>query len=124
VDPEGRQFLKGRVLAELSVQCQRCLQPMRVPVDSEFCLSPVHGEEEAELLPEAYDPIQPSDEDCVDLKALVEEELILSLPVVAVHEPEDCAADTSHYEGMAEPEKGGKPNPFAVLEQLKSDLKH
>lgn len=124
VDPEKRAFLSGRVEATLTVICQRCLKPMRLPVDSEFLLSPVRSEEEAEDLPETYDPVMLGDEDSIDLWALVEDELMLCLPVVALHEPEDCSADVSVYEGSAEPEKVEKPNPFAVLEQLKSDLKH
>ncbi|MBI2379888.1 MAG: DUF177 domain-containing protein [Gammaproteobacteria bacterium] len=124
VDPEGRQFLQGHVQAELSVTCQRCLQPMSIAVDTEFSLSPVYSEEEAEALPEAYDPIMLADEDSIELKALVEDELMLSLPVVAVHEPEDCVADTAHYQGMAVPATGVKAHPFAALEKLKSEMKH
>lgn len=124
IDPEKRPFLNGRVQASLQVTCQRCMQPMTVAVDSEFLLSPVHNEEEAEELPEAYDPVMLNEEEGISVMALVEDELMLSLPVVALHEPEDCTADVSVYEGSAEPVKADKPNPFAVLEQLKSDLKH
>lgn len=124
IDEAKRPFLSGKVHASLQVTCQRCLQAMTLAVDSEFALSPVRSEEEAEELPEAYEPVMLGEDDSINLWALVEDELMLSLPVVALHEPEDCTADVSVYEGSAEPEKAKKPHPFAVLEQLKSDLKH
>lgn len=119
-DPQGRPFLSGQVQAALTVCCQRCLQPMTYVVDTEFYLSPVRSEEEAEQLPESYDPLVLPDEDSASLQALVEDELMLGLPVVAMHAPEDCAADTSVYEGCAEPVAAKKPHPFAALEKLKS----
>jgi uncharacterized protein len=44
VDQQGFHYLKGKVEAEVKLQCQRCLQPMTYHVEAEFLLSPVHDE--------------------------------------------------------------------------------
>jgi uncharacterized protein len=66
----------------------------------------------------------------LDVLALVEDELLLSLPLVPMHEDADCSAvlnDLKRKAGEAgsgadgEDNKGGRPNPFAVLAALKQD---
>ncbi len=60
----------------------------------------------------------------LDLLALVEDELLLALPIVPAHDPEVC----QHPAGFVvedEPESSEvedkRPNPFSVLAQLKRD---
>lgn len=86
-DPEDYIVIKGWVESELALQCQRCLQPYRVPIRSEFCLSPVRTTTEASTLPECYDAVLMEDESLL-LKQIIEEELVLSLPIVPLHKGE------------------------------------
>jgi uncharacterized protein len=53
----------------------------------------------------------------VDLYAMVEDELLLSLPAVAYHQ-EACVGPALFSSGEPVNEKQGK-NPFQILEQLK-----
>ena len=70
-------------------------------------------------MPEAYEPIEVNEFGEVDLLAMVEDEIILALPVVPVHESEHCeVSDADMVFGKLPPEVD-KPNPFAALASLK-----
>jgi uncharacterized protein len=127
-DSFGQRFVDGDVSGELSLQCQRCLQPMRFNVDAQFHLGIVHSLAEAERLPEDYEPLiveQPS----IALRDIIEDELILQLPAIARHDEGKCMVkqtaerDVSSIEKADEAEVPAEKNPFAVLEQLKSKSK-
>lgn len=99
--------------------CQRCLGPVDVPVVVEREFRFVATEEQAEVEDEE------SEEDVLvlsrdfNLLELVEDELLMALPVVPKHEvcPAPVklqVADPDYVEDVEQ-----KPNPFAVLQQLK-----
>ena len=109
--------LKGQV--EIDLVCQRCLEPVttQVQFDREFRF--VESEEAA--LAQDED----SEEDLLvsspqfDLLELVEDELLMALPVSPKHEkcPGDLklSASDADFEATSE-----RPNPFAKLAQLKT----
>ncbi|MGD9389990.1 MAG: YceD family protein [Thioalkalispiraceae bacterium] len=121
VDEVGTRYLQGHLTTNLVLECQRCLDKMTFPVDKEMCLAFVRSEYEAEQLPEEYDP-HIVEQTPVALVDLIEDELILSLPQVPMHEREDCLASK-----MLEPETAPaatdelkqEKNPFEVLATLK-----
>ncbi len=118
VDLDGTRNVQGTIKAAVVLICQRCLAPMTLPVRVSVSLGVVGSEAEAERLSGHYDPLLVG-EDPVSLTELVEDELILALPVVACHELGGChAAQTDQQEPVTDDER---PNPFAVLEQLKRD---
>ena len=121
VDEDRKRRIDGDVKAQLNVVCQRCLDAVSIEVTSSFNLAVVWTDDEAKHLPKTLDPLIVGEE-LVDLTEIVEEELILSLPIVSYHENENCKQDT-HTFGDAEPvvEEAPKDNPFKVLEQLKSN---
>ncbi len=118
-EPTGAAVVEGRIRAELSLQCQRCLEAMPWPLAADFELAIAADEVEAERLGASYEPLL-VEEKMLDLGGLVEEELLLALPLVARHAPEQCPA-SAHLEPQTEPEEDRRPNPFAVLSQLKHD---
>ena len=110
-------WLHLKAAGSVSLQCQRCLQAVTVRLDVDRHYRFVHSEEEAERLDEV------SEEEILvltprlDLQELVEDELILSLPLVPRHVglcpvplplPVDDLSDESP-----------KPNPFAALAALR-----
>lgn len=127
---EGRRIvLEGHVEAVLSMICQRCLDVAEIPVRAELQLMGVLTDEQAKALPEGYEPLLFGEEP-VELLPLLEEELLLALPLVAYHPPEDCSAQQfytteSEEEARAaavEAEQERKSsNPFSVLAELKTD---
>ena len=116
MDPGGIEFVRGRVQAELALVCQRCLEPLTEWVRAEFCLGLAASEALAARLSEVYEPVLVGDEP-LGTWELIEDELILALPIVPRHEPQQCAAQVPR-EPKAEPGEE-RPNPFAALEQLK-----
>lgn len=92
-DSENYVYIHGSVEAVLHLQCQRCLQPMEHKIYSEFSLSPVQDANDAATLPECYEAVL-MDQDRVSALRIVEDELILSLPIAPMHENEDCLKDS------------------------------
>ncbi len=115
VDEQKLRTVSGQAHAEVKQLCQRCLEPVTLNLDAEFNLAVVLNEEQAKNLPRYYDPLLLDEE--VELSTLVEEELILSLPVVCYHD--DCSVQTSFGEDEMPVVEQEKPNPFSVLAALK-----
>lgn len=84
-DVQKRPFIQGTLKASLPLVCQRCLNRLEFLIEVDVNLSPVFSEKAAELLPEPYEPLLLT-EDRVLLVDLVEDELLLNLPMIARHE--------------------------------------
>lgn len=121
ISEEGKRVMTSHVAAELSLECQRCLEPVTVPVEAQTTLAIVWNEEQAKALPKHLEPWQVG-EGQADLYAVVEEELLLALPVVAYHE-HACIDDALLSSGEPLVEEAPKKNPFHILEQLKGSPK-
>lgn len=120
ISEERKKVVIGTASADLALVCQRCLEPVTVPVESNISLAVVWDEEAAKALPERFDPWI-TGEGMADLYEMIEEELLLSLPAVAYHE-EPCL-DSKLYSSGKPVEVKKEKNPFQVLEQLKSSPK-
>jgi len=90
----GPRYIKGRLLATLLLTCQRCGEPVSYGVDLEPCLSPVVSDAQAAQLTDEYEPLVTGGEP-VALVDVIEEELLLSLPMVPKHEQGECKVDFS-----------------------------
>ncbi len=119
-DEQKQRLVEGQLHTRVKVLCQRCLEAVEIPVDSEFTLGIVFNDDQARNLPRAYEPLM-TDPEQLDLYDMVEEELLLSLPMFAYHDhcraevgPNDLAAEQA-----AEAAELKKPNPFSVLSVLK-----
>ncbi len=132
-------YLRLAVHGSAWLECQRCLTPYEQSFDIDATYRLVQTEEEADEFPlddDELDVIVGSRQ--FDLVDLIEEELLLSLPLVPKHEvcPQVHETLVSGVAGRAEDEGGeggeeagenehgesdesGKPNPFAALEALK-----
>lgn len=124
IDVEKLRYVKGHIKAKLALVCQRCLKPMDYRVDDAIALSPVFNENEANELPSCYEPVMIANHETQSLTALIEDELILRLPIVALHENQDCVpgstTNTEHAQPIALDAGDAANHPFAVLADLKS----
>jgi uncharacterized protein len=124
MDPERRPRVRVRVNARLPVQCQRCLGSMMLDVDVDSMLAVVSGPDEAERLPDEIDPLLVED-DRLELRSLIEDELILAIPPAPSHRPEDCTVQLSEINARpmtARAAENERPeNPFAALADWKGD---
>jgi uncharacterized protein len=120
VQPEIWLHLKAGAL--LSLTCQRCLGPVEVPVSVDRSFRFVNDEETAAAEDDR------SEEDVLalsrnfDLVQLVEDELLMELPLAPRHEtcpPVHLALADESFEGSS----ARHENPFAVLGRLKASGK-
>lgn len=129
IDEAGVRTLDLRVRAEVQMPCQRCLEAMALTLEGATRLGMVLSSGEAERLPQEYDPLLIDGTEPLFLRDVVEDELLLSLPVVPRHERGTCpAASLLAAEGESgaaeeESEAEERDNPFAVLADLKTDSK-
>lgn len=117
VDGEGACWLNLSVRAAVVVQCQRCLGDMSVEVDEDSRFRLLFAGEEwndEDLEDDSFEAIEV--EGPFDLASLVEDEVLLALPAVPLHER--CELPAEHANVEAEP-LAKRPSPFAVLEKLK-----
>ncbi|WP_101775236.1 23S rRNA accumulation protein YceD [Pasteurella oralis] len=120
IDPQKLVVMKGQATVDIEVVCQRCQKAFMQTIDCTFCYSPVANLDQADVLPEIYEPIEFDEFGEIDLLGTVEDELILSLPIVPLHSSEHCEVSVAEQVfGELPEELAKKPNPFAVLASLK-----
>ncbi|MBB3191574.1 YceD family protein [Halomonas cerina] len=120
IDAQGRRVISGRLEADLLLACRRCLAPMPQRVESDFLLGMVTSDALAAELPSTHEPVLVEDEQ-LNLLAVVEDELILSLPQVVYHDEAECQVSPEQLNSTAPAETSEAPadSPFDVLRHLK-----
>ena len=116
-DEQGTALLRGKCQAQVHMTCQRCMNPVEVEISTNFELGIVFSDEQAKHLPRQYEPII-CERNAMTLLPVIEDELILSLPMFAYHH--NC--DDNELQAKEEPilvETEAPNTPFSVLEQLK-----
>jgi len=98
--------------------CQRCLKPVEVSLSGDSALVLVGSDAEAEQLPEGREPVV-LEANRLDLTWLAEEEMLLALPLVPLHDA-DCSAAVAveAVEVVDAPVKGKRQRPFENLREL------
>ncbi|UXN34257.1 23S rRNA accumulation protein YceD [Avibacterium paragallinarum] len=120
IDPQKLVVMKGKASVEVELICQRCDKPFTQVLEAEFAYSPVSNLDQADALPEIYEPIELNEFGEIDLLATIEDELMLCLPIVPMHSSEHCEVSVAEQVfGELPEELAKKPNPFAVLASLK-----
>lgn len=105
---------------EVKMVCQRCLELVALPIRSECHYAVVKEGADTQSLPKGYDVLEVG-EDPLDLLTLVEDELLLALPIVPAHAPEECQQPAGAVESEPSKDEVSRSNPFSVLAQLKRD---
>ncbi len=110
-------WLHLRAHAVVPLQCQRCLQTLAEPLRVDRRLRFVRSDDEAARLDEELDDDVLVLPPRLDLHELVEDELILALPLVPRHAhcPDPLPLQDDDVVAQATP----APNPFAVLASLR-----
>lgn len=114
-DESGYRVATGDIAVQLELICQRCLQGINRTLALDVQWAIVADEAQVQSLPKQYDPWLVTDEGG-NLHSIVEEDLLLALPFVAFHEPDECAVEVGYSTGEFEVVK--KPGPFEILQNL------
>ena len=119
-DEQKAVVIHSELDVEVKMVCQRCLELVTLPIHSESTYAVVKEGANTQSLPKGYDVLELG-EDPLDLQALIEEELLLALPIVPAHHPEECQQPAGADEPESSQDEESRPNPFSVLAQLKRD---
>ncbi len=117
VDPEGKLLLRLAISGKLYLKCQRCLGELAHDVDLVSDLLLIEDEKEFPGITEENDAV-----DCIlaetemDVLALLEEEIILKLPISPRHESGACSVTGNAGDEVAR-------SVFARLAALKKSAK-
>ena len=110
-DREGKHFLVLEIDGRIGLRCQRCLGEVAEPLHivSRLLLMPAgQAWPDDELVEDGYDAVEAGKE--MALLPLIEEEVLLALPIAPKHASCDAPAPTIDEQA---------PSPFAVLAKLK-----
>ncbi len=114
----AQAWLHVTASAHVALTCQRCLKPVEERIDVDRWIRFVDTEAEAAALDADSDDDVLAMPRHLDARELIEDELLLALPLVPRHEA--CPEPLPHAAGEegVEPEEA-RPNPFAALAALK-----
>lgn len=128
---------KGRFWFDVGMVCQRCLEPVQVSIEGEIGLIFVSSEKMLESIETELDPYvidkdefdeTALDEMAISLSELIEDEIILALPISPKHmEDSECnAVQLPENSGENEEETPGEDRifPFAGLGEMLKNQKH
>lgn len=108
----GQHFLHLSLNSNLTTFCQRCLEQMPLGLDLNFhyLISEINANNLDIAEAEGSDDFDLQEaSQAMDVMALIEDEMMMAIPIAPTHESE-C--------GQASMQSGEKPNPFAVLKGL------
>ena len=118
----GQRQITGRVAASVQVYCQRCLAPLGIELADDIRLVLLRDEAKAADLEPNFDPWI-----CegfkLELATIIEEQLILCLPIVSYHSQGECANALNYQVGssaiVANADDNQTKSPFSILKELK-----
>ncbi len=112
-------YAELRIEAELPLECQRSLQRFLFPVRLVQRLGLIREEADEAGLPEGYEALLLPDDGMLRTAELVEDELILAVPVIAVAPGTEAMEADWPVSADEDIEASASSNPFAALSALK-----
>ncbi len=116
-----QRLITGEVRATAEVACQRCLEPVQIEFSDNINLALIRRESDIAKLDADLDPWLVEDHK-LNLAELVEEQLLLAMPIVSTHKDVNCLVSLEYEKQPPEvsgEEEPARVNPFAVLKTLK-----
>ncbi len=115
-DDRQRCLVDAHIKAKVQLQCQTTFEPIDYEIVTQITYCSVIKEEQIETLEDDYEALLLEDGQ-VDIRRVIEDELILSLPIVANKASGDTSVKFSY--GELPQQKPQDKNPFAALKDLK-----
>ena len=119
-DSMGTDYLDVRAQASLTLVCQRTLEPFVLPVAVNTRLGLIRRERDEAGLPPDCEPLLVAEDGRLNPADVIEDELLLVLPLVPVNPDSSLPDEVTGYE--PEDDTAGderSENPFAILRELK-----
>ncbi|SMN15076.1 COG1399 protein, clustered with ribosomal protein L32p [uncultured Candidatus Thioglobus sp.] len=105
--------IEGQVKLEVALDCQRCLNEVKLQLNLVFKLAFIIHENQAEELDPSFETILNADEEFSTIE-FITDEVLITIPMIPMHSHE-CQS----YKDIIPVIEQERVNPFAVLEQLK-----
>jgi len=119
-DEFGTAYVEVRVQASLWLVCQRTLEPFAMPIAVNSRLGLIRSEQEEAALPGGVEPLLVAEDDKLSPVDVIEDELLLALPLVPVNPDGALPEEVIRPPAEAIPAEERPDNPFAVLRELKN----
>jgi uncharacterized protein len=116
LDDQHRLLIQGSVQAELPLECQRCLETVQLALDIPVAVMTLHANQTEEHLLPNFELLSLNTVPTL-LSALVEDELILALPLVTMHE--QCSPPQYNYQVSEIDFTEERYYPFQTLSKMK-----
>ncbi len=119
---EGRLAkVEGHIKAVLALKCQNCLQAIEWPINCAVKLGVVTSIDQANRLPEDYEPLL-VEEGKIPLKNIIEDEILLVLPAFPKHQHACLVSGvgSNNINSLGGDEQSPLENPFSILAKLKN----
>ena len=110
---DERPAIDGTLSGTVRLSCQRCMQPVAVPIEERFQVILLQQESVDE--PGGYEPVI-ADPARFDVRWLAEEQALLALPLVPLHAAGEC--DEAVPQNVNEGASRGVQQPFQNLRDL------
>ena len=117
---EAQLWLGLQAQATVWLTCQRCLQPFAVPLHIDQRIRFVRGEAEAEALDAEIEDDVLALSKSLNLRDLVEDELLLALPIVPRHDACPQPLPVPLGSDAVPDDVPERAHPFAALQRLKT----
>ena len=120
-DASNKPYMKGEFEAQVVLVCERCLEAMPFDIKINNIMGIAKHEHQVDEMPSSYEPWLIGEDGVAFLADMIEDELILALPLVPKHDSACLPAEAWQTMVLEEiedevPEKG---SPFDVLASLK-----
>ncbi|GJM06225.1 MAG: hypothetical protein DHS20C09_22210 [marine bacterium B5-7] len=113
-DDAGVCVIESSIDTQLILECQRCFKPVEIDIRKNSLLGVVDEGDESDALAMEYEPLELNEDSETTIEALIEDELLLSIPLSTLHPVDKCAGTNDLERINAE----AKPQPFAGLAAL------
>lgn len=117
--------LSFKLVGEVWLTCQRCLEPVLIDLTDDYDIALLNDESQIRLIDDEQDHLlldeiitEQTPERLLPLKKLVEDEILLKVPMAPKHD--DCEMAITQFGEI--PEEEENENPFAALAALKAKL--
>ncbi len=114
---DAHPVVQGQLSGTVVTSCQRCCADVDIELDERFVLAIVQSEEAAGLVSEQYDAVV-ADPTRLDLRWLVEEQVLLALPLIPRHGDDERCRLEATSSGAPARERDSAQHPFANLRDL------
>ena len=118
LDESRQPMVTGSASICVDVVCQRCLDIVNKEINTAIALQIIWSEDQLSNVAPNYEPWIVVDK-FADLDVVIEDEVLLALPIVNYHNIGECTGDAFDTKADTNLEEASIESPFSVLQQLK-----